>query len=283
MPDSPAYPSWRRSARICAAALLVGLAFAQPPAAAQSAGEAGEAEQQVYAHTLRHQQAHEALILVRPLLTADGSVEVQPGGNTLVIRESPVVLLRVARLLQEFDHPPENLRFEIQIVRAGPQNRGISPPLPEPPSRGELSKESVERLRKLLRFDEYRVLAEAGLPTREGQEVKYAALGDDYTVSFRAGPVLAGKRVKLEGFRILKQAPQVSDKGRRLEPRELFHANLNLWLDRPFNLVLEQDASRDEALMVVISCRRERVVSPSSAAAEKTPTELRKRPAGGGR
>ena len=63
--------------------------------------------------------------------------------------------------------------------------------------------------------------------------------------------------MKLEGFRIVKQVENPTNKGRRLEPRELFHATLNLWIDRPFNLVLAQDESRQEALMVAISCRRE--------------------------
>jgi hypothetical protein len=58
----------------------------------------------------------------------------------------------------------------------------------------------------------------------------------------------------LQGFRILKQNPN-PNKGRRLEPEELFQGTLNLWMDRPFTLVLTQDKARHEALMVAISCR----------------------------
>ena len=39
--------------------------------------------------------------------------------------------------------------------------------------------------------------------------------------------------------------------------QELFHATLNLWIDRPFSLVLAQSESRQEALVVAISARRE--------------------------
>ncbi len=209
----------------------------------------------MYAYTLKHQQAHEALALIRPLLTARGTVEVQPGDNTLVIRESRPTLARLARVLAEFDHPPEELRFDIRVVRAGPRRNVVSPPEPESVG-GPLSEELAARLRELLRYDDYRILAEAGVTTREGEEVTYA-FGDTYAVSFRSGTVMAGQRVKLEGFRILKQVKNPAIKGRQLEPRELFHATLNLWLDRPFNLVLAQDKSRQEALMVAISCRRE--------------------------
>ncbi len=206
----------------------------------------------VYAHTLKHQQAHEALALIRPLLTARGTVEVQPGDNTLVIREARPALGRLVRVLAEFDHPPEQLRFDIRIVRAGPKHNVVSPPASE--SEGPLPEELAARLRELLRYDDYQVLAEAGLTTLEGEEVTYA-FGQTYSVSFRSGTVMAGQRVKLEGFRILKQVKNPAVKGRQLEPRELFHATLNLWMGRPFNLVLAQDESRQEALMVAISCR----------------------------
>ncbi len=260
--------------RFGAAALFVGLAVALP-AIAEDSGAAQASKQQVYAHTLKHQQAHEALVLVRPLLSADGTVEVQPGDNTLVIRETPDVVTRIAGLLAAFDHPPEDLRYDIQIVRAGPKSYGVSPVPPGVRSDARLSDKLVEQLRRRLRYDDYRVLAEAGVTTRQGEKVTYA-LGETYSVSFRSGPVLAGRQVKLEGFRIVKQAQQVSDKGRRLEPRELFHATLNLWIDQEVHLVLAHDEERQEALMVTISCRREN----SAAEAAKTPAigDARKRP-----
>lgn len=224
------------------------------------APSSGDSRLRVYAYTLKHQPAHEALQQVRPLLSTRGTVEVQPGGNTLVVRETQGIIDRVARLLERFDHPPEELRFDIRIVRAGPKRSGISPPQPENEvlSAAELPESLAAQLREYLRYDDYRVLAEAGLKTLEGEEVTYS-LGQTYSVSFRSGTVMAGQRVKLEGFRILKQINNPANKGRQLPPRELFHATLNLWLDRPFNLVLAQDEKRQEALMVAISCRRERV------------------------
>lgn len=232
--------------------LLVGIAFSATVAVAESPGNAG-AGMRVYAYTLKHQPAHEALALIRPLLSARGTVEVQPGDNTLVIRETRSALDRLSRMLVEFDHPPEELRFDIRIVRAGPRRSVISPPEPDA---GPLPEDLAGRLRALLRYDDYRVLASAGVTSQEGEEVTYD-LGQTYSVSFRSGTVMAGQRVRLEGFRIVKHVKNPSNKGRQLGPRELFHATLNLWLDRPFNLVLTQDESRQEALMVAISARRE--------------------------
>ncbi len=227
---------------------------AEAPAARESRIVRG-----VYAYTLKHQPAHEALAQIRRLLSPEGTVEVQPGSNTLVIRDRKPAIARILPVLQSFDHPPRDLRFDIRIVRAGQSRQVISPPIEAAPADSELPEDLVERLRDLLRYDDYQVLAKAAMSSREGEEVTYS-LGSDYSVSFRPGTVMAGaagQRLKLEEFRIRKQVENPTNKGRRLEPQELFHATLNLWIGRPFSLVLAQDPSRQEALVVAISCRRE--------------------------
>ncbi len=234
-----------------AGVLLIGIIFIAPVAIADNPG-AAQGKMRVYAYTLKHQPAHEALALIRPLLSARGTVEVQPGGNTLVIRESKLALSRLTRVLADFDSEPEELRFDIRIVRAGPKRNVVSPP--EHDDFGPLPEELASRLRELLRYDDYRVLAEAGVTSQEGEDVTYD-LGQSYSVSFRSGTVMAGQRVKLEDFRIVKRG-NATNKARQLKPQELFNATVNLWLGRPFNLVLAQDESSQEALMVAISCHR---------------------------
>jgi hypothetical protein len=252
----------------CLAAVVALLLLTAVPASSQAprtaAGEA-DSRLQVYAFTLRHQPAHEALAQIRDLLSEEGTVEVQAGDNTLVIRDYRSRIARVVPVLESFDHPPQNLRFDIRIVRAGPK-RQTSPataPAPgeSPGSEAEsgLSERLEARLRSFLRYDDYQVLARAAVTSREREEVTYA-LGSTYSVSFRPGALMegrSGQRLKLEEFRIHKNVDNPTNKGRRLEPEELFHATLNLWIDRPFSLVLAQDEERQEALLIAISCRRE--------------------------
>jgi hypothetical protein len=233
--------------------LLFGLAGITPALAEQP-----QKGLRVYAYTFKHHSAQDALTQVRNKLSPFGTVEEQPATNTLVIRDIPVNVERLIPFLKELDLPPEELRFDIRIIRAGPKAEGAAQT-----TELELPTEMVNKLRRLLRYDDYRVLAQAGVTSREGEEVTYA-LGEGYSVSFSPGSLVAGQdqargRLKLRDFRILKDVPNPSDKGRRLEPRKLFHATLNLWIDRPFNLVLTQDDERQEALMVVISCQREGV------------------------
>ena len=87
-------------------------------AAAQSSAETPPALV-VHAYTLEHQPAVEAIGLIHPLLTKRGAVELQPGSNTLVVRDTAAVVRRAVALLQDFDHPTSPIRLEIKIVRAG--------------------------------------------------------------------------------------------------------------------------------------------------------------------
>ena len=211
----------------------------------------------VYAHTLQHRSAKDAMALIRPQLTNRGTIEEQPGSNTLVFRDTVSALAKVKATLTEFDRPPENLRLDIQVVKAGPKTRSIiSPPSASAEQAvAELPEDLENRLRNLLRYEDYRVLAKAGVSSKEGDEVTYS-LGERYDVSFKLGSVMGERRLKLEDFKIVKKIP-ATNKGRRLPPRQLFHATLNLWLEKPFTLVLAQDDSKQEALMIAISCHRE--------------------------
>ncbi len=248
----------RRGARLglLVALLSVALAGVVPRAAllAQPAAASVEEALRVYAYTLEHQPVGEALALVRPLLSSRGTVELQPGGNTLVIRDSLAALTRIVPILRQFDHAPETLRLEVQIVQAfagqSGSPSGFVTPLATPGS--EVSPALVRRLRSLLRYDAYRLHASARLDAREGEEVLYE-LGGAYRVGFKLGTLMSEKRVKLHDFRITRRATT----GPFAQPeRRLLATNVNLWLDQTLILGLAKDESAADALMVVVSCSR---------------------------
>lgn len=231
---------------ICSLSAAVGLLAIGWPAvafaAAQSATETSPALV-VHAYTLEHQPAVEAIGLIHPLLTERGAVEFQPGGNTLVIRDTADVVRQAVALLEDFDHPTSPIHLEIKIVRAGlgaaetEANRGLSPAL-------------LARLRDLLRYENYRLLADAIIVASEAEEVAYR-VGDDYRVSFRMGTLMADRRIKLHGFQVAHQLGNP-------EPKELIHTNLNLWLSKPMILGLAKEEASKEALMVILTCNLER-------------------------
>jgi hypothetical protein len=190
---------------------------------------------------LLHQPVGEALQLVRPLLSPKGSVELLAESNTLVVRDITAALSRMLPVLHAFDHPIAALKIEIQIVQAGNSA--------EVPSNGPaLQPKLKERLKKLLRFENYQLMAKTQFTAREGEAVAYQI--GEFGVSFRLGTLVESQRVKLHGFRMVREPGRLGEK-------QLIHSNLNPWLDQTTILGLASDESAGRALMVVVTCSKE--------------------------
>ena len=191
----------------------------------------------LHAHTLRYRAAEDALGVVRPLLSPRGSAEVQPDGNTLVIRDSIASLARIVPALRAFDRPSEPLRLEVLVVRAGPEGGAAS-------ARSTVPRALEAKLKKLLPFDSYELLAEADLGTREGESVTYE-IGAGYSLRFDVGLVVAGRQLRLEDFRVFQQGREAP----------LIRTNLRLLLGKTYSLGFAKSQDSPTALMVVITGR----------------------------
>ncbi len=214
-----------------AVVLAVGLVWpGAGPVTAQS-----EPALLVHAYTLRHQPAAEALGLVHPLLSRRGSVQLQPGGNTLVVRDEAAVVDQVTALLRDFDHPAKKLAIRIQVVRAGDGGEGEA-----------LEPELAARLGELLRYESYRVLAAADLEARESEMASYE-LGEEYLITFQLGTLMSSDRLKLHDFEVTRRE---DDEQRR----RLLRTQVNLRLGRPMILGLAKDESSRRALLLVLTC-----------------------------
>ena len=193
---------------------------------------------------LRHRAASEAIDLVHPLLTARGAVELRPVDNTLVIRDVADAVEQALALLAEFDAPLATLRFGMRIVSAslggGGSRDGNSEALP---------RALLERLRELLGFDSFELLADTVLTATESQSLE-AWVGPEFQVRFRVGIVQVDRRIKLHDFQVARR----QEDG---DPDVMIHTNLSLWLDKPMVLGLARTESSDRALMVVIDCTLE--------------------------
>lgn len=232
------------------AALLVALATLLPAVPGSAQQGAGGEPLALHAYTMRHRQVEDAELLVRRLLSAAGDVTVQADRNTLLVRDTAASLARIAPALRDFDRPLRPLDLEMMVVRA--MRTTISPP---PPS--TVPRELAERLRKLLSYDVYQLVARADLPTRENENVTYE-VGAGYSVRFQVGEVAEGGQVKLRDFRLF----------RRGEREPVIRTHLNLFLGKTYTLGLAKSEESPTALMVVIVCndREPIVVAPPSTA-----------------
>jgi hypothetical protein len=232
------------STRRILASFLAAIFLASTLAAQAQAPGRGANELRLHAYALKYQKAGDAIALVTPLLSPQGTIELQPQSNTLVIRDTMASLSRIIPVLLNYDHParpPRPLTLELYIVRAS--RSPVSPPMP----RSDLPDQLTRRLRALLAYDIYEVQAQAQLISQERQAVTYT-IGEDYQVSFRLGTLVAeDQRVKLGDFQILRRSHGVN--------ASLIHTNLNLRLDQTTSLGLARSESSPEALMVVLTLR----------------------------
>jgi hypothetical protein len=195
----------------------------------------------VHIYALRNRAAGDALAMVEDLLSSRGALELQPGENTLVIRDTAPVVRRIVARLRDYDQPPRRVRLEVQIVRAGEvagSRAGMEVRGPELPP------ELVRRLRELLRFESFTLMAQAGLEMMEGERVAYQ-FGGDYRVEFELGVLSASRQLRLQDF--------IVGKGPAHDSRPLIHTNLNLTIERPMVLGLAQTEASERALMVVLT------------------------------
>lgn len=202
----------------------------------------------LHAYTFVHQPAREALALVHPLLSARGTVELQPADNTIAIRDTRAVIARILPVLREFDHPVRALSVEVMIVRA---SRAVMSP---PVSHSDLPADLTRRLRSLLPYDIYDLAARADLATSEGETVAYD-LGQEFQVSFRVGTVHADKSIRLAEFLVRRSARSVAGSGVAPRQKPLIFTNLNLALDQNVSLALAKSEESREALMIVLTVR----------------------------
>lgn len=121
---------------------------------------------------LQHLDAEEAAQLIDPYVYYDR--EGAPGrvshvGNTLTVRETDDNLARISRVLTEFDRPKPGVRLHFQIIEAS--DRG-------PTQAVDAAIAEVEaELRKLFKYQRYRLLNDAVIGGTEGSHIEQA-VGD---------------------------------------------------------------------------------------------------------
>jgi hypothetical protein len=209
------------------------------------AAEAGQHEAEdlsLHAYSLRYQQAIEAIPLIQPLLSSKGTLELQPGTNTLVVRDTRAALDRILPVLRAYDHPSQPLKLDVMIVRA---SRAVV----SPQARSDLPEELTRRLRELLPYEVYELQAQTQLLTREGEAVAYN-VGSEYEVSFRLGTLMEDRRIKLAGFEVGRRI------GHKAGSVPMIHTNLNLWIEQTLSLGLARGEASRDALIIVLTLHR---------------------------
>ncbi len=210
----------------------------QPVPTPQVAKPGETAALRLMVFSLQRKRVFDALAVVRPLLSEQGSVELDPAHNTISVRDNLSALSRVATAIREFDRESRPVRIDVQLIRA--ETAKISPV----PFDVGIAPDLLGRLRQLMRFETFTLLAHSQIASREGEEVVYE-MAQGYRLNFELGSIAAGKGIRLAGFRMVRVLPG--------EPEnELVRTVVHLGLDQPLILGLTRDEAADRALLLVL-------------------------------
>ena len=165
-----------------------------------AAGSVLAADQNLRVFKLRFRPAHDAASVVEPLLSAEGSVLLQPGLNAITVRDTPEVLGRVAQALASWDVAPQTYTLHVRVFMASrdPRAPGRSPtPTPIP--------DLGERFFQLFPYTSYDEVASFRVTAADGSRVETGA-GDRYMLRFLVrGVPQVPDRVQLAGFELLRR------------------------------------------------------------------------------
>jgi hypothetical protein len=187
----------------------------------------------------KHKQADKAAAVIKPLMSAEGSMSIQPAANSLVVTELPENLKKIAAALAQFDAPVQSLNLSIRLVGA---NRGTADEAHVDPVLRD-----VESKLALLRYNVLESIGSANASGKEGEPGVVELNG--YRADFRFGEYdPASDSVKLSEFRLSKL------EGDQLSP--MLKTTLNLKIGQTVIIGATKQPNSNRALMIVVTAQR---------------------------
>ena len=187
---------------------------------------------------LKHKAAEKAVSVIKPLMSAEGSISIQ--ANALIITDEREILRKIGAKLKEFDKPAPPFRLTIRIVSAGRAASGKEPRVPE-----EL-RDIAPKL-ALLRYNELETIGLADITGHEGDPGAVDLSG--YRADFKFGEYDdASDSVKVSDFKLSRLD------GDQLSP--LLKTTLNVKLGQTVIVSATRQANSPRALMIVVSAKR---------------------------
>jgi hypothetical protein len=213
--------------------LAAGVAMADPAPAADSGKSLV-----VRTFQFKYKDADRAAAIIKPLVSTEGSMSIQPSTNALVVTDRAENVKTIAAALSDFDKPPQALKLTVRLIAA---------------ARGDSAAAVPADLREIagkLAVLGYNSIEDLGIANVEGHEGEPASvdLTTGYREDFRFGEIDPGTdSVKLNDFKVSKlQKDQLV---------QLYKASLNLRIGQTliFGVTKNQGG---RALFLVFSVHR---------------------------
>jgi hypothetical protein len=217
---------------------LSGAAFAEPAAAAADAKPALA----VRSFSFKFKQADKAAAAIKPLLSKEGSMSIQPSTNSLVVTDRAENLKSVAKLIGDFDKEPQSFRLYVRVV-------GASRVEGTPKIADDLK--DVARKLAILPYNSYESVGEATVQGKEG-DPGLIDMSTGYRANFKFGEYdPASDSIAVNDLQIAKLTGAQHD-----QLTSLLKTSLNLTIGQTYVLGASKAPQSQRALMIVLVARR---------------------------
>jgi hypothetical protein len=190
----------------------------------------------------KFKKAEDAAVAVRPFLSEDGSVLIQPKANSLTVQDQQPAIDRISRMLAKWDAPPRGRSLAITLLKATttPHRTGDRNPLPD-----EI-KVVAERLKKLFNFQDFTPLDSVVVRGLDGNTIT-CVMGGGYQLEFLLEPGSEGDLVRLRNLSL-----STLRKDQRGAIRsEILRTSINVPVGQPYVLGVGKDEAAQAALFLV--------------------------------
>lgn len=187
----------------------------------------------------KHKQADKAAAVIKPLMSAEGSMSIQPAANSLTVTDQPENVKKIIAALASFDAAAKELKLSIRLVSA---SRGAADA-----GRVDPNLQDVASKLALFRFNVLDVVGSADVAGSEGQP-GLVDLGG-YRADFKFGEYdPASNTVKLGDFKLSRL------EGDQLSP--ILKTTLNLTIGQTVVIGATKQPQSQRALMIVVTAQR---------------------------
>jgi Bacterial type II/III secretion system short domain len=185
----------------------------------------------------KYKDVDRAAAIIKPLLSAQGSISMQPSERSLVVTDRADNIAAIASALSEFDTAPRPLKLSIRLVMASRT---------ETPARVPDELRDVAPKLAMLRYNSVESLGAADIESREGDSGS-VELANGFRAEFRMGEYdPASKSVTVTDFKLSK----VQDS----QLKNLYKTTLNLKVGQ--TLILAATRQGQRAVVVVLAARK---------------------------
>lgn len=190
--------------------------------------------------TFKHKQAENAAAIIKSLMSADGTMSIQPKSNSLMVTDDPENLKKIAAALLEFDSAPQPFRVTVRLVSA---RRGGG-------AKAQRTPEELRDVESQLQLLGYTTIDPVGSADVSGKEGEPALIDlTQYRADFKFGQYdPASDTIAVSDFKLSRLD------GDQLAP--MMKTTLNLKLGQTVVMGVTRDAKSQRALILVLSARR---------------------------